>query len=209
MQSLPVFLIETVILADTSYVPFLFSRRNRSMDRVTDPADPRRCQAPDRMGQCWNVAEPGCDYCRKHAGTDKDSAKQIRQYQLTNARLRQRLSQKTDHDQITSLREEIGLTKILIEELMNSCKTDTELLAHTGTFNQLAMTLEKLIKTSHQMEQSLGLLLSKPTLVVLGQDIIHILIEELKGVPEYEERIDRITGRMIDTIEHATNKLED
>ena len=178
------------------------------MNRVTDPADPSRCKSPDRDGQCWHVAEPGNNYCRKHGGTDKETAEQIRQYHLTDARLRQRLSQKTDHDKITSLREEIGLTRILIEELMNSCKSDTERLAQTGTFNQLAMTLERLIKTSHQMEQSLGLLLSKPTIVVLGQDIIRILIDELQGVPQYEERIDRITDRMLDTIEQTTNKLE-
>lgn len=175
------------------------------MDRVTDPADPRRCKAPDRDGQCWHVAEPGCDYCRKHGGTDKQAAEDLRQYRLTDARLRQRLSQKADHDEIKSLREEIGLTRILIEELMNSCKSDTERLANVATYNTLTLNLERLIKTSHQMEQSLNMLLSKPTLIVLGQDIIKILIEELVGVPQYEERIDRITGRMLDKIDTAAN----
>ena len=70
-------------------------------------------------------------------------------------------------------------------------------------------TLERLIKTSHQIEQNLGFLLSKPTVILLGQQIIHILIDELQGVDEYEQRIDRITGRMFDTIEEATNTEEE
>jgi hypothetical protein len=178
------------------------------MDRVTDPADPSRCKASDRDGQCWHVAEPGDDYCRKHAGTNQEEDRLIRNYHLTDARLRRRMAQKAGQEDYKSLAEEIHLTRILIEDLMNTHKTDTERLANCGAYNQLAMTLERLIKTSHQMEQSLGTLLSKPTIVLLGQDIIRILIDELRGVPQYEERIDRITGRMLETIELTTNKLE-
>lgn len=182
--------------------------RDRPMDRVTDPADPRRCKASDKDGQCWFVAEPGCDYCRRHSGSNKDEDQQIRLYQLTDARLRQRLAQKSGHEEIKSLRDEITLTRILIEELLNSCKSQTDLLATVHTYTHLATTLERLIKTSHTIEQNLGLLLSKPTVVLLGKEIVHILIEELRGISEYEERIDRITGRMFETIEHTTNKLE-
>jgi hypothetical protein len=178
------------------------------MDRVTNPEDPRRCKRTDRFGQCWNVAEPGSDYCRKHTGTNKEDEQQIRLYRLTDARLRSRLSQLSDHEEVKSLREEIALTRILIEELLNSAKSQVELLAQCHTYNGLVTTLERLIKTSHQIEQNLGLLLSKPTVMLLGQQIIHILIEELKGVEQYEDRIDRITHRMFDTIEHTTNKLE-
>jgi hypothetical protein len=179
-----------------------------TMDRVTDPADPLRCQAPDHEGQCWHVAEPGSDYCRKHGGTDKEEAENVRQYHLTDARLRQRLSKKADHEQIKSLAEEIGYTRILLEDLMNHCKTDTQRLANVATYNTLTMNLERLIKTSHTMEQSLNLLVSKPALVMLGQAIIKILIEELQGVTLYEERIDRITGRMFDSFENVANPLE-
>ena len=178
------------------------------MDRVTDPADPNRCKGSDRDGQCWNHSEPGDEYCRKHAGTDLAEIEGVRQYHLTDARLRQRLSQKAGHDQIKSLTEEIGLTRILIEELMNSCKTDTQRLANVSTYNTLTLNLERLIKTSHTMEQSLNLLLAKPALVAFAQETVRILIEELQGVPLYEERIDRITGRMLNGIEHAANKLE-
>lgn len=179
------------------------------MDRVTDLSDPRRCKGSARTEQCMNVAEPGSDYCLKHRRKKKADGEQLRQYQLTEARLRNRLNQLTDHEEIKSLREEIGLTRILIEELLNSAKGNTELLQKSATFIGLVQTLERLIKTSHQIELNLGFLLSKPTVILLGQQIIHILIDELQGVDGYEQRIDRITGRMFDTIEEATNTEEE
>ena len=179
------------------------------MDRVTDLADPRRCQGSAKTQQCMNIAEPGSNYCRAHGGTNKAEGEKRRQYQLTQARLRNRLTQLTDHEEIKSLREEIGLTRILIEELLNSAQGNTELLQKSATFIGLVQTLERLIKTSHQIEQNLGFLLSKPTVILLGQQIIHILIDELQGVDEYEQRIDRITGRMFDTIEESTNTEEE
>lgn len=179
------------------------------MDRVTEPDDPRRCTASDKNEQCWRIAAPGCDRCPRHQGSDKLEPQLIRQYKLTDARLRRRMEEKAGVANAKSLAEEIYLTRILIEDLMNSAKTDTDRLANCGAYNQLAMTLERLIKTSHQMEQSLNMLLSKTTIVVLGQDIVRILIEELSGVPQYETRIDRITERMLEKIEHATNKPEE
>jgi hypothetical protein len=179
------------------------------MDRVTDPADPRRCKASAKTEQCWNVADEGFDYCRSHARhVANPHGEQRRQYQLTQARLRGRLNQKTDHDEIKSLREEIGLTRILIEELFNSAKDQNELLQKSATFIGLAQTLERLIKTSHQIEQNLGMLLSKPTIIVMAQNIVQILNEELQGIDGYEKRIDKIHGRMFDTIEAATNTEE-
>lgn len=179
------------------------------MDRVTDPADPRRCKASASTEQCWNVAEEGFDYCPKHARhVANPFGEQRRQYQLTQARLRTRLNQITDHEEIKSLREEIGLTRILIEELFNSAKDKSELLLKSATFIGLAQTLERLIKTSHQIEQNLGLLLSKPTVIVLGQQIINILNDELQGIEDYEKRIDKIHGRMFDSIEAITNTEE-
>lgn len=173
------------------------------MDRVTDPADPTRCKGASNDGQCRNVAEEGSDYCRAHGGRVEDSR---RLYLLQKAKYRQRLAQLKDHEEIKSLREEIALCRMMIEERLNMVKTDTELLAAYSTVNSLLLTMERLIKTSHQIEQNLGALLAKPTVILLGQSIVQILIEELKGIPQYEERVDSITDRLFLTIEQATNE---
>lgn len=174
--------------------------------RVEDPADPNRCKGSVRSGQCWNHAEHGSDYCCYHLGVSTEREERKNLYNLTQARHRIRLAQLKDHEQVKSLREEIALARILLEERFNQVKDDADLMAACPMLNQLLLTLERLIKSSHQIEQNLGALLAKPTVILLGQNIVNLLIEELKQIDGYEEIVDRITDRMFTAIESAVNK---
>lgn len=178
------------------------------MDRVTDLADPNRCKGAAPDGQCRNQAEPGCEYCRAHGGSDKLAPVRKSQYLLT--RHRARVAALADHEDARTLRDEIAMVKELIEEVWNRINdTDASLISGCGELNRLFMTLEKLIKTSETVERNRGLTLSKTTIIVFGQEMVGILKDELQGVPGFEERVDRITTRMLDTIEHTTNSPEE
>lgn len=177
--------------------------------RVKDAADPNRCKGASLDGQCWNQAAPGDDYCPYHSGTDKVTPAEKRLYNLTKARFKNRMTQILDHEEVKSLREEIALTRIMIEEIYNGMgDTPADVQKSSGTLNGLLLTVERLIKTAHSTEQSLGLLLGKPTVILVAQQIVGLLSEELKIYPDFEKTIDRVTHKMLDTIEHATNQLE-
>ena len=175
------------------------------MKRVTDPADPERCKGAAPDGQCWNRAEHGCDKCRAHGGKSTAEEEELSVYRLRDPRYRRRLAELKGREEIKSLRDEIELTRILIEERFNMIKSETDLLVACSSLNGLMLTLERLMKTSHQLEQNLGVLLAKPTIIVLGQTIVTILIEELKGIENYESRVDRITDRLFATLEQTVN----
>lgn len=182
---------------------------SKEIIRVTDAADPTRCQGQSLDGQCWNESAPGDTRCPHHGGRDKMIPAEKRMYQLTKARFRDRLTQMMDHDEVKTLREEIGLTRILIEEIWNACDdTPAEIMKSCGTLNGLMLTLERLIKTAHSTEQSLGLLLAKPTVILVAQQIVTMLSEELREYPDFEDTIDRVTTRMLNTIEHVSNSPE-
>ena len=135
------------------------------MDRVKDPADPRRCTGAAPEGQCLNVAEPGCDRCRVHGGRDKEAVEDKRLCLLTKAQRRMRLAQLSEHEQIKSLRDEIALAGMLIEERFNKVKNDSDLISAFGPINMALLTVERLVKSAHTIEQNLGALLSKPTVL--------------------------------------------
>ena len=116
------------------------------MRQVADPADPRRCKYSYPHEQCWHEAEPGCDNCAAHGGKSKANAEETRLYHLAEVDNRRRLAELSGHEQIKSLREEIGLVRMLIEKQVNAAKSDMELLSSCGTINGLLVTLEKLIK---------------------------------------------------------------
>ena len=175
------------------------------MDRVTDPADPRRCKASVGSGQCMTVAEEGSDYCRVHAGSYRPPEKGMRQYLLAKAQDRARLAAFAEHDDIKSLRDEIALTRMMIEGLWNSAQSDTERLAVYGRVNNHIVTLERLVKTCNQIEERLGSLLAKPTLLRLGQQICQLLVDRLAGLPNYEQIVDTLIRDVITTIQLARN----
>jgi hypothetical protein len=132
-------------------------------------------------------------------------AEETRLYHLAEVDSRTRLAELSSHERIKSLREEIALVRILIERRFNLIRTDADLMTSCGTINSMMLTLEKLIKSCHALEQSLGELLSKQAVVRLGQSICEIVIEELQEIEGHEEIIDRIVGRLFPTINGAQN----
>ena len=91
-------------------------------DRVPIPPTRRRRQAPDTNGQCWGVKIEGSDYCPTHAGAHRPPEPGMRQYFLAKAQDRTRLATLAEHNDIKSLRDEISLTRMMIEELWNSAR---------------------------------------------------------------------------------------
>ena len=117
---------------------------------------PAGCKASVGTGQCMTVAEEGSDYCRVHAGSYQPPEKGLRQYLLARAQDRARLAAFAEHDDIKSLRDEIALTRMMIEGLWNSAQSDVERLAVYGRVNSHILTLERLVKTCNQIEERLG-----------------------------------------------------
>ena len=179
------------------------------MKRVNDLADPRRCKGAAPDGQCQNFAEEGSDYCAAHCGKSNLPAIQTRQYLLAKADFRKRLAELGDHEDIKSLRDEIALARMLIEKRLNMVQTDNDILAACGPINQLLLTVERLVKSAHQIETNLGVLLARKSVLRLGQQICQIITEELEGIENYEEIVDSIINRIIETIKRANNSATD
>lgn len=181
---------------------------NENLTEVVDPADPRRCKGATRYGQCGLKAGHGSEFCPIHNNhsSPSDLVVDRKMYFLNEARYRQRLSQLSEHDDIKSLREEIALTRVLIETKFNQAEDEADLLASCSVLNSLLLTVERLVKTCHQMEQSLGSLLAKSTVVALGQKIVEILADELQGIESYEDRIDSIINRLFPAISAAADE---
>ena len=175
------------------------------MERVTDLADPHRCKASMGTGQCMGVALAGSDYCLVHAGSYRAPEKGMRGYLLARADDRAKLAAFAESDNIKSLREEIALTRIMVQERWNSAKSDAERLVMFGAVRPDIQALEKLVKTCNQMEERLGTLLSKPTLSRVGQQICQVLVNRLAGIPNYEQVVDILLSDISGVIQQAKN----
>ncbi len=165
---------------------------------------PNRCQGITSNGQCSRNAQPGDKFCYNHnGGHDRAAEQDKRMYLLSKAKDRSRLAALSEHNEVKSLRDEIAIARMLIEERFNLIQNDSDLLTACGTLNSLLLTVERLVQSAHKLEQNLGSLLAKPTLLSLGHELVTIVIEELKGIPNYEEVVDRISERVINAMAKA------
>jgi hypothetical protein len=110
---------------------------------------------------------------------------------------------------VKELRDNIGLLHMLIERRFNMMKNDNDLILACGPITTMIDKMEKLVSSCHKIEQNLGLLLAKQAILNLAKNMVAVMIEELEGIPDYEDTIDRITTRLYDTIrgsDQSTNQ---
>lgn len=153
--------------------------------------DPTCCQGLGPQGPCNIQAVPGQKFCRMHFGIGNKIAEQkaTRNYLLN--RYQHRVNDFADNDQIKSLREEIGILRMLLEQTINKCQNDTELLLYSNKIADLVVKIEKLVASCHKLELATGQLIDKATMMFLGDVIIQIIGEVCPSdkMPSIAERI--------------------
>lgn len=174
------------------------------LERVNAEDDPRRCHGATRTGQCWNVAVAGTDRCQACSSTDLVEVDR-RSYLLTDPRFQTRMAELGAADEVKSLRDEVAIARMLIEERLNKIKGDQDLFTATGAINSLLLTVEKLVSRSHILEQNLGQLYHRSTVVQLMQAVVEVIDDEVRPLPGGVEAIDRIVQRIYASARTARN----
>lgn len=160
-----------------------------------------QCDYTSKYAQCKQEAIEGARFCAQHSRDPQ--AGLARQYMLTKAKYRERYSDFADHNEIRSLRDEIAIVRSIMEARMNLIDSDSDLLASCGQIASLAITIERLVKSCHQLESQLGSLLSKPVLLSIASTIVQILLSELAHIDGYELIVDRISDKIVTLIAEA------
>lgn len=169
--------------------------------KKADPDSPNRCKGLSHKGQsqCPYLAEQGHDYCQRHLASHYTNVekKNVRNYQLT--KYQARVEDFADNSEVKSLREEIGITRLLLETIMNSCENSNKLIIHTPQISDLVMKIDKLVNSCHRLEQSTGLLLEKQAAMTLGDALVEIIsthIEDEDTIFQIaEDIINKIAGK--------------
>lgn len=168
-----------------------------------EPDSPIRCQGRYTHGQCPFQRLEGSEFCAMHCGPLQATAKEEkskRVYRL--AKWQQRVSEVADHEQVKSLREEIGILRVLMEEVMGICHDSTTLLMYSNKISDLATRIEKLVSSCHRLEQSSGLLLDKSAALNIGAQIVEIVSKYV----QQEDALDAIGQGIVDAILKAQKK---
>jgi hypothetical protein len=144
----------------------------------------------------------GSDFCARHS----NEADRVRGYRLSNPELRERVEQHAGEASLESVRNEIILLRALIEDRLEMASTKAERLAAFQSVTPTLVNVVKCCETLAKLERQNSVVLGKEALMGLGKQIIHILSEELDGVPGYDSVVDRIAARIAKTIAESRNQ---
>lgn len=173
--------------------------------RIKSEDDPDRCQGVMAHGQCTNVHTPNSKYCPIHGGNKGEEAAQklaLRNYRLF--KFQERIQELGDSAGIKSLRDEVAILRLLMEERLNQTKDSTDLLLQSGPISDLVMKIDRVVSSCHKLEGSMGLLLDKTAILQFANVVIEIIGEELREQPETVSRVaDRILQSLGDVSTHG------
>jgi len=177
----------------------------RSTEKTTLD-DPLRCQNINAAGNpCLNKALPGCKNCSACGGAVEIRAQEnqrVRTYRL--AKFQARMDELVEHPHIKSLRDEIAILRIMLEERLNSLNTPIEIMAHTHTIADLISKIEKTVTSCHKLEKSMGEYLDKNTIIQLGMEMVQIItkhVDDTKAIDNIANDVSDLIGRTIESNE--------
>lgn len=162
-----------------------------------EPDSPLRCQQVTRFGQCSNKSVEGYNLCQIHIArnnkTINDEKKRI--YRLTQYRAR--AHEMSDHDELTNLREEVGIVRMTLEQLLETCQDPSDLLIHSNKITDLTKTIQKLVGDCHRLDRFTAKYLDKTSVLKLMGDVIDILSNEIDDITLLEKISEQITDKII------------
>ncbi|KKM86225.1 hypothetical protein LCGC14_1281150 [marine sediment metagenome] len=132
-----------------------------------------RCEGTLVNGQCINLKVIGADFCSTHGANTQLQSRNgsiARNYRLK--RWQERVGQMADNSNVKSLREEVGILRVILEEMMNKCESSLDLLLYSQRMSDLVIGLKiewvfYLVKIQYCSLQLLMLKLSTLTSLTL------------------------------------------
>lgn len=116
-------------------------------------------------------------------------------------RYQQRVQELKDDSEIRSLRSEIGILRMLIEDRFKLIKDETQLMAHSSAIADMLMKVEKLVTSCTRIEKQLGELLDKGQIVQFGQEVVEII-----GSYVQPDKLEEVALKIVEVMERKSEK---
>lgn len=160
--------------------------------------DPHRCQASARGGQCPFLAMPGTIHCPIH-GSKEIRASENALYQFNKTEVLARISAFRSHGDSRTLAIELGLLRLLLEQIINKCD-GYDLIMNSVQISTLIGQIKELQTANIKLEQRVGDLLSMDQVIEIAQALYTAVTKYVSDV--------EILGKIAEDFENiASNSL--
>lgn len=160
------------------------------IQRAPYPGHPDRCKAAAGKNQCPNLSVElpdgrFGDRCLAHGGNKQQeaaAAQGMRNYRLT--KWQARLERHASSPQIKSLRDEVGLLRMILEERLNQIDDAQGLLLQSHTIADMVSRIERAVLACQKVESMTGQMLDKQDVAEFGSRIISIIHSHVKDADQ-------------------------
>jgi len=109
---------------------------------------------------------------------DKNKAYQIAKYRLEQ--YGGRVKEFANDDMIKSLRDEIGILRMTLENLINQCKTANQLVMFIDKITSLVNQIRQTVESTHKLEEKTAQLLDRRVIVIIADSVVQIIADHIK-----------------------------
>lgn len=160
-----------------------------------------------KIEHCQHQRVDESEFCQRHS----NEKQRVRQYRLNSKRLQDRIDELTQVEAMASLKAEVALAQIQLEERYNALGVDpsaSEVAAVHKDVNDSLRTIEKLVASMHKNDLAINAVFSRFAAFQLIADIVDAVsnrLEPFADHPEYPALIDNIDNDLEKIVNNATN----
>lgn len=184
-----------------------------------EPDDPQRCTSSGQggSGQCnylslqgmierglyenvknWDVEKLTC--CPRCNSTQLKTVKRQAMHDYRLGKWQGRVSEFGESERVKTLRGEIGVLRMVMEETLQKCETHDDLMIWSNKIIMLASKIESLVFTCAKLEDRLGLVMDKNEILSFANKVVDVVTKQLNiHFPEHDEKRDMV----IESVGHS------
>jgi hypothetical protein len=144
--------------------------------KIERPDDPERCQANGlNGGQCLYKHAEGSEYCGLHNGLENAQrrTKELNLYKLK--RFSKRIAELKEATGARTLEEELALLRMLLEETINRCETEVELLLYSDRMVDLVVQIRNTVLAAEKLASRTGMLVGRAEALTIAAKCVEII----------------------------------
>ena len=150
------------------------------VEKVADYST-NRCQATMATKQCDKERVEGSQFCVLHGGAHELASKN--RQELKNLRLmkwKTQIAEQANSANIFSLRDEVGVLRVVLQETLEKCDSPAILMTHANTIATLVNDINRTITSCLTIESALGAYLTEEQLAALAESIIKVITDSIQ-----------------------------
>ncbi len=138
-------------------------------------------------------------YCARHGGNSIDingRAKEKRNYYRT--KWASRIGEKANSPNVKSLKEELGILRVVMEEKLSQCADTYELNLESPAIASLALQIERIVSSIHNIDLKMAITQENVTAII---DVIAVVLTDNIKDKDVLEKINADISKGISSLE--------